>query len=58
MILQKSCHDMDILQWLIGKPCRRVQSFGGLYYFREENAPAGAPERWHGRLSGRRYLPL
>lgn len=45
MILQKSCHDMDILQWLIGKPCRRVQSFGGLYYFREENAPAGAPER-------------
>lgn len=45
MILQKSCHDMDILQWLIGKPCRRVHSFGGLYYFRAENAPKGAPER-------------
>ena len=45
MILQKSCHDMDILQWLIGKPCRRVHSFGGLYYFKRENAPAGAPER-------------
>ena len=26
MLLQKSCHDMDILQWLIGKKCKKVQS--------------------------------
>lgn len=45
MLLQKSCHDMDILQWLLGKKCTRVQSFGSLTYFRPENAPTGAPER-------------
>ena len=45
MLLQKSCHDMDILQWLIGKKCKKVQSFGSLSYFKEENAPEGAPAR-------------
>ena len=45
MILQKSCHDMDIIIWLMGKNCRKVQSFGSLRYFRRENAPEGAPER-------------
>ena len=45
MLLQKSCHDMDILQWLIGKPCKKIQSFGALTYFRPENAPEGAPIR-------------
>ena len=45
MLLQKSCHYLDILQWLIGKKCRKVQSFGSLQYFRQENAPEGAPER-------------
>lgn len=44
MLLQKSCHDMDILQWLIGKKCKKVQSFGSLNYFKKENAPDGAPE--------------
>ena len=44
MILQKSCHDMDIMQWLMGVPCKRVQSFGTLTYFTKENAPEGAPE--------------
>ena len=45
MILQKSCHDMDIILWLMVKNCRRVQSFGSLRHFNAENAPAGAPER-------------
>ena len=45
MILQKSCHDMDILRWLAGEPCLRVQSFGSLDYFKAENAPAGAAKR-------------
>ena len=45
MILQKSCHDMDIIVWLMGKDCERVQSFGSLRHFCSDNAPAGAPER-------------
>ncbi len=45
MILQKSSHDMDILQWLIGSKCVKVQSFGSLDYFTPENKPEGAPER-------------
>lgn len=45
MILQKSCHDMDILRWLAGAPCLKVQSFGSLDYFKAENAPEGAALR-------------
>ncbi len=45
MILQKCCHDMDILQWLVGKKCTKVQSFGSLTYFTPENAPADATEK-------------
>lgn len=45
MLLAKSCHDIDILQWLIGKECKRVQSFGHLSYFTRENAPEGSTER-------------
>ena len=45
MILQKSCHDMDILAWLIGKKCKKVHSFGTLSYFTKENAPEGSTER-------------
>lgn len=45
MLMAKSCHDIDILQWLLDKPCKRVQSFGDLTYFRSDNAPDGAPVR-------------
>ena len=45
MLLQKSCHDMDIILWLMGRDCKRVQSFGSLRHFTPDNAPAGAPER-------------
>lgn len=45
MILQKSCHDMDILSWLIGGVCTKVSSFGSLTHFQPGNAPAGAPSR-------------
>lgn len=44
MILAKSCHDMDLLQWLIGKECNKIQSFGSLSYFNENNRPEGAPD--------------
>lgn len=45
MILQKSCHDMDILLWLAGKRCERVSSFGSLRLFKPECAPEGAAKR-------------
>ena len=45
IILAKSCHDLDILRWLIGKPCKWISADGDLYYFKKENAPEGAPAR-------------
>jgi predicted dehydrogenase len=45
MILQKSCHDLDMLQWLIGDKCESISSFGDLSFFKEENAPKGSTER-------------
>lgn len=45
MLLQKSCHDMDIILWLMGSTCTKVHSFGSLRHFTPENAPAGAAER-------------
>lgn len=44
MLLGKSCHDLDLLQWLIGKKCKKVQSFGALTYFKAKNMPEGAPD--------------
>jgi len=44
MLLQKSCHDLDILQWLLDKKCQSIQSFGALTFFRRENALEDAPE--------------
>ncbi|MBA3629199.1 MAG: Gfo/Idh/MocA family oxidoreductase [Actinobacteria bacterium] len=45
MILAKSCHDMDMLRWLVGSPWNQISSFGNLTLFRHERAPEGAPER-------------
>ncbi len=45
MVIAKTCHDLDIIQWLIGKSCKKVSSFGDLTYFKSENAPDGAPKR-------------
>ena len=45
MLLAKSCHDFDILQWIVGKEFKRVQSFGSLKHFCKENKPEGAPKR-------------
>ena len=44
MILAKCCHDMDLIQWLLGKSCKKVQSFGSRTYFCPENRPEGAPD--------------
>ncbi|MFB5763197.1 Gfo/Idh/MocA family protein [Paenibacillus medicaginis] len=45
IIMQKSCHDMDILSWLVDSDAKRISSYGSLTYFKEENAPAGSAER-------------
>lgn len=45
IIMQKSCHDLDILLWLTNAHCTKVAAFGGLSYFRAENAPVGSSDR-------------
>lgn len=45
IILAKSCHDLDILCWLIGKRCKKVSSFGHLDFFTKEHAPEGSAYR-------------
>jgi predicted dehydrogenase len=45
MLLAKSCHDLDWLQYVVGRPIRRVASFGGLTHFRPEHRPDGAADR-------------
>ena len=66
IILQKSCHDMDILTWLVGCRAAKVSSFGNLSYFRPENAPEGSALRCKDCTLGERcrfnayrtYLPM
>lgn len=47
IILAKSCHDLDIMRWLVGKPSVRVAAFGNLKWFNKQNAPAGSTARCH-----------
>lgn len=42
LILQKSCHDMDILLWLVSKDCKKISSFGHLNHFKKEKKPIDA----------------
>jgi len=66
IIMQKSCHDLDILLWLVDSPCKKVAAFGSLKYFKEENAPIGSSDRCHTcavaancRFEARKmYLPI
>jgi predicted dehydrogenase len=43
-ILAKSCHDLDIITYLMDKKCKSVISKGNLMHFKKENSPEGAPE--------------
>jgi predicted dehydrogenase len=45
MLLAKSCHDIDWMRHIVGRPCVRVSSFGSLTHFHAEDKPAGAGER-------------
>ncbi len=45
IIIAKACHDLDIVRWLLGKPCKRVSAFGSLSFFTRKNEPQGAADR-------------
>lgn len=45
LLLAKSCHDIDWLLHIMGRPVTRVTSFGSLGHFRPESQPAGASDR-------------
>lgn len=45
MLIAKSCHDMDIISWMVNRPCTSVSSFGSLTHFTAANRPEGAPDR-------------
>ena len=45
MIMQKSCHDTDIMHYITGKKYKKLSSFGSLTYFTKDNAPEGSAER-------------
>ncbi len=45
IILAKSCHDTDIIRWLVGDSADNVHCFGNLKWFKGANAPAGSTER-------------
>lgn len=45
IILAKSCHDLDIIKWMLGKQSKSIHALGDLKWFRKENAPAGSTER-------------
>ncbi len=45
MVLAKTCHDLDYIQFFAGAKCRSLSSVGELTFFKSENAPEGAAER-------------
>jgi predicted dehydrogenase len=45
IILAKSCHDLDILRWMIGQNSKRIVAMGGLKWFQKTNAPEGSTAR-------------
>ncbi|HEY8121266.1 MAG TPA: Gfo/Idh/MocA family oxidoreductase [Myxococcota bacterium] len=45
ILLAKSCHDLDLLHWLVGERPARVSSSGALSHYCASGAPAVVPER-------------
>jgi predicted dehydrogenase len=45
MIMQKCCHDLDLLQYYANSKCNTVYSMGNLTFFKKENQPEGAASR-------------
>lgn len=45
IVIAKSCHDMDLMRWLVNKPCKSVSAYGDLSLFKLEKAPNNSTER-------------
>lgn len=45
MILQKCCHDLDLMRWFADTRCLSVQSYGAQSFFNKQNTPEGSSER-------------
>ncbi len=45
MIMQKCCHDLDLLQYYANSACKTVYSVGDVSFFNRENQPQGASDR-------------
>jgi predicted dehydrogenase len=45
IILAKTCHDLDLLYWLLESPAKKIQSFGELRFYKSQNAPKNGPKR-------------
>lgn len=45
MILSKSCHDIDMILYLINSECTNISSYGSKGYFSKDNKPKGSPHR-------------
>ncbi|WII38570.1 Gfo/Idh/MocA family protein [Paenibacillus thiaminolyticus] len=58
MVLAKSCHDLDIISWLMDESCVSVSSYGSLLHFREEHAPAGSAARCTDGCQAERSCPF
>jgi len=44
MLLSKSCHDLDIISYLLNRKAEKICSFGALNYFTKANCPENAPK--------------
>lgn len=42
LLTSKCCHDIDFITWLTHSHCRKISSFGSLFWFKKENAPEGS----------------
>jgi predicted dehydrogenase len=45
MIMQKCCHDLDLIQYYVGAKCKSVYSVGSLKFFNSQNQPKDAANR-------------
>lgn len=50
MILQKCCHDMDIMLWLADSKCKKISSFWRTYIFYRRKCTCKCTEILHGRM--------
>ena len=44
MIMQKCCHDLDLIQNYVGAKCKTVYSVGDLSFFNKQNKPENTPD--------------